>query len=69
MTENKTLHTTAPKDPTKKRSCFYVMIDTAIEATPRNEGKASQEIYLDNQRAGFSQSCTCFVNIFFTPVL
>lgn len=50
MTENKTLHTTAPKDPTKKRSCFYVMIDTAIEATPRNEGKASQEIYLDNQR-------------------
>lgn len=40
----------APKDPIKKRSDLYVMLDTTIEATARNEGNPSQEIYLDNER-------------------
>lgn len=40
----------APKDPTQKRSGFYVMMDSAIEATARSNGKASQEIYLEAER-------------------
>lgn len=40
----------APKDPTAKRSGFYVMLDTQIEATARAAGKPSQEIYLDGER-------------------
>ncbi|MFY9505760.1 MAG: cation diffusion facilitator family transporter [Caldicoprobacterales bacterium] len=36
----------APKDPVKKRSAFYIMLDTKIEATKRNVGRPSQEIYL-----------------------
>ncbi|HKL79670.1 MAG TPA: SGNH/GDSL hydrolase family protein [Mobilitalea sp.] len=40
----------APTDPVKKRSCLYIMMDTTIEATARDEGKPSQEIYLDNER-------------------
>lgn len=38
----------APKDPVERRSGFYVLLDTAIEGTERNEGKPSQEVYLAN---------------------
>jgi hypothetical protein len=40
----------APKDPEAKRDSFFVMFEKVIEATPRNEGKPSQEIYLDGER-------------------
>ena len=40
----------APKDPAKKRSSLYVILDTTVEATPRGEQKPSQEFYLDNER-------------------
>lgn len=40
----------APKNPIEKRNGFYVMLDTAIEATPRNQGKPSQEIYLEGEQ-------------------
>ncbi|NME82134.1 SGNH/GDSL hydrolase family protein [Clostridium sp. SM-530-WT-3G] len=40
----------APKDPQKKRSGFYIMIDKMIEATARNNGKPSQDVYLDQGR-------------------
>lgn len=40
----------APKDPIKKRSCLYVVLDTAVEATARSDGKNSQELYLDAGR-------------------
>lgn len=40
----------APKDPIKKRSGFYVMLDSTIEATARNDEKPSQEIYLEGER-------------------
>ncbi len=39
----------APKDPVEKRSGFYIMLDTVIEASTRNEGKPSQEIYLEER--------------------
>lgn len=44
----------APKDPQKKRSGFYIMIDKVIEATARLDGKPSQEIYLDEGRLAFN---------------
>ena len=40
----------APKDPTKKRSYLYVMMDTPIEASARMDSRPSQEFYLDNKR-------------------
>ncbi len=40
----------APRDPVKKRSCLYVMMDTAIEASARKDSKPSQEFYLDQKR-------------------
>ncbi|WEG11098.1 SGNH/GDSL hydrolase family protein [Pullulanibacillus sp. KACC 23026] len=40
----------APKDPVAKRDSFFVMFEKVIEATPRHEGKPSQEIYLDEGR-------------------
>lgn len=40
----------APKDPTKKRSCLYAMMDTTIEASARKDCKPSQEFYMDNKR-------------------
>ncbi|MCM3689688.1 SGNH/GDSL hydrolase family protein [Neobacillus niacini] len=40
----------APKDPVAKRDSFFVLFEKVIEATPRNEGKPSQEIYLDGER-------------------
>lgn len=39
-----------PKDPVAKRGSFFVMFEKVIEATPRKEGKPSQEIYLDGER-------------------
>lgn len=40
----------APKDPVEKRDSLFVMFEKVIEATPRKEGKPSQEIYLDGGR-------------------
>jgi lysophospholipase L1-like esterase len=44
----------APKDPQKKRSGFYIMIDTILEATARLGGKPVQEIYLDEGRLAYN---------------
>jgi len=44
----------APKDPQKKRSGFYIMVDKILEATERLEGNPSQEIYLDEERLSFN---------------
>lgn len=44
----------APKDPQKKRSGFYIMIDKILEATERIAAKPSQEIYLDEGRLSFN---------------
>jgi len=44
----------APKDPQKKRSGFYIMVDKIIEATARLGGKPSQEVYLDEGRLSFN---------------
>ncbi|MBO9599502.1 MAG: SGNH/GDSL hydrolase family protein [Cohnella sp.] len=41
---------TAPKDPIERRSAFYVMYETVVEATDRGNGIHSQEVYLDNGR-------------------
>ncbi|ASA20784.1 SGNH/GDSL hydrolase family protein [Paenibacillus donghaensis] len=38
---------TAPKDPVERRSGFFVLFETAIEATARAEGRPSQEVYLE----------------------
>src|SRR4051794_19278694 len=40
----------APKDPVDKRDSFFVLFEKVIEATPRNDGNPSQEIYLDEGR-------------------
>jgi hypothetical protein len=40
----------APIDPVERRDSFFVMFEKVIEATPRKEGKPSQEIYLDGER-------------------
>ncbi|HZK34896.1 MAG TPA: SGNH/GDSL hydrolase family protein, partial [Bacillota bacterium] len=40
----------APRDPIEKRSSFYIMLDTKVEATQRNVGKPSQEIYLAGEQ-------------------
>ncbi|WP_339222890.1 SGNH/GDSL hydrolase family protein [Paenibacillus sp. FSL H8-0332] len=37
----------APQDPVERRDGFFVMFETAIEATARAEGKPSQEVYLE----------------------
>lgn len=37
----------APKDPIQRRNGFFVLYETAIEATARAEGKPSQEVYLE----------------------
>lgn len=37
----------APKDPVERREGFFVMFETAIEATARPDGKPSQEVYLE----------------------
>jgi lysophospholipase L1-like esterase len=44
----------APKDPQKKRSSFYIMIDTILEATARLGAKPVQEIYLDEGRLAYN---------------
>jgi len=50
MMNNKELGVKAPKDPQKKLSGFYIMIDKILEATARLGAKPSQEIYLDEGR-------------------
>jgi len=40
----------APKNQVVKRDSFFVMFDKVIEATPRNEGKPSEEIYLEGEQ-------------------
>ncbi|CAM3372906.1 SGNH/GDSL hydrolase family protein [Paenibacillus lupini] len=40
---------TAPKDPTRKRSGFFIMFESIIEASTRLDGKFSQEIYLEGR--------------------
>ncbi|WP_127533617.1 SGNH/GDSL hydrolase family protein [Paenibacillus kobensis] len=42
---------TAPKDPVARRSGFYIMLESVIEATARNEGKPTQDIYLEDRLA------------------
>lgn len=37
----------APKDPEERKGGFFVMFETAIQATARAEGRPSQEIYLE----------------------
>lgn len=39
----------APKDAVERKS-IYIMVDTLIEATPRQDGSFSQELYLDDGR-------------------
>ncbi|MEH7116714.1 SGNH/GDSL hydrolase family protein [Neobacillus vireti] len=40
----------APKDQVVKRDSVFIMFEQVIEATPRNEGKPSQEIYLEGEQ-------------------
>lgn len=40
----------APKDPTKKRSGFYVLLDTVVEASDHGWGNPSQELYIADGR-------------------
>jgi lysophospholipase L1-like esterase len=55
--DNKTVEVTAddhrgpkaPKDPTRKRSGFFIMFESIIEASARPDGKFSQEIYLEGR--------------------
>lgn len=39
----------APRDPVAKRSGFFIMFESVIEASPRNGGKPSQDIYLEGR--------------------
>ncbi|WP_419888269.1 SGNH/GDSL hydrolase family protein [Neobacillus niacini] len=52
MTESRLINNDfkSPKNLVVKRDSFFVMFEKVIEATPRNEGKPSQEIYLDGER-------------------
>lgn len=40
----------APKNPTNKRSCIYLMIDQLIQGIKRGNGVISDEIYLTDER-------------------
>ncbi|GFN30770.1 SGNH/GDSL hydrolase family protein [Paenibacillus xylaniclasticus] len=42
---------TAPKDPVERRSGFYIMYESIIEATARSEGKPTQDLYLEGRIA------------------
>ncbi|WP_435170183.1 SGNH/GDSL hydrolase family protein [Paenibacillus glycanilyticus] len=47
----------APKDPNEKRSGFFILYDTIIEASSRQDGKFTEEIYLEgrlSEKAKFS---------------
>ena len=44
----------APKDPQRKRSGFYILIDTILEARVRLGAKPAQEIYLDEGRLAYN---------------
>lgn len=58
MTDNQSTHMNeygiqgpvAPKDPLEKRSGFFIMFESIIEATAHPHGKFSQEIYLEGER-------------------
>jgi lysophospholipase L1-like esterase len=54
MMMNTQLGPKAPKDPQKKRSGFYIMIDTILEATAKLGVKPVQEIYLDEGRLAYN---------------
>ena len=41
----------APKDPTKKRSVIYIMLDDAIEGRPNGYGGFSDVNYLEGRVA------------------
>lgn len=47
ITGGKTEGPKAPKDPVERRNGFFVLYETAIEATARAEGRPSQEVYLE----------------------
>ncbi|PWV99528.1 lysophospholipase L1-like esterase [Paenibacillus cellulosilyticus] len=40
----------APRDPVDKRSSFYLMFESIVEATARPDGRFSQEIYLEGRQ-------------------
>lgn len=40
----------APQDPVDKRSSFYLMYESIVEATVRPDGRFSQEIYLEGRQ-------------------
>ena len=40
----------APRDPVDKRSSFYLMYESIVEATARPDGRFSQEIYLEGRQ-------------------
>ena len=46
-TDDKSEGPKAPNDPAERRNGFFVLYETAIEATARAEGKPSQEVYLE----------------------
>ena len=39
----------APKDPTKKRSAVYIMVDSALEGRPTGDGKFMDVCYLEGR--------------------
>lgn len=47
ITDDKSEGPKAPKDPTEQKKGFFVLYETAIEATARAEGQPSQEVYLE----------------------
>jgi hypothetical protein len=44
----------APMDPLERRSSFIIMFEAEIEATPRNQGKPSEEFYLEERLKGMA---------------
>ncbi|WP_224721571.1 SGNH/GDSL hydrolase family protein [Paenibacillus vietnamensis] len=45
----------APKDPVAKRSSFFIMFESVMEASPRSGGKPSQDIFLEGRLADIAQ--------------
>jgi len=54
MINNKQMGPKAPKDPQRKRSGFYILIDTILEASVRLGEKPAQEIFLDAGRLAYN---------------
>lgn len=48
--DSKTEGPSAPKDPAERRSSFYLMFESEVEATAREGSRPSQEIYLADGR-------------------